>query len=698
MRLRSVQTVFSVSRCTRHRYLHLASSAAPRPKRAPAMRNEYKDWTNEQLIERVTKLEQQLKEQTSTYAYSYGPFPDSLNCADILCSLQSTLIAPTTPPKKKKPEKPFDPSRYHTRYIALKLAYLGQAYNGFEHHNNNVTPLPTIEEELWKALSKTKLIFPAGKGEVDWEGCEYSKCGRTDRGVSAFGQVVGIRVRSSRPKVVKKKDPATSGDDEVRFDGDDRAQHVEQQTGFQTDAFTTSGGSECVNTDNTVDTPGTITVGAVRTNEDQGWHHIHDELPYIRLLNRVLPPTIRILAWCPSPPPDFSARFSCRERRYRYFFTQPAFTPAPGTSGLRKRRIDNKVEREGWLDIEAMREAASYYVGEHDFRNFCKVDPARGITNYERTMFKATIEETDASTGLPAYLSDAAFAPKDGTNRADTAPRVYSFNLHGSAFLWHQVRHMVAVLFLVGQGLEEPAVVKDMLDVTKTPAKPFYEMADDAPLVLWDCVFPDLAEADADGFGTGGAKNGGYKDTMEWVYVDGQGSKDNPARSLPSGSQHEKENAKTGETHKTGSEARRQNPNTSASYAGHGDGRFGPGGLQDVVWSEWRQRKIDEVLAGSLLNLVASQTSSRTARTNGMSAEDGVSAENGVSAGVEADVPPFSTQSTKVFDGGNTARLRGEYVPLLERPRQESVEVLNKRFAERKGGGVRDEGGGGGGD
>ena len=107
-------------------------------------------------------------------------------------------------------ERKFDPSKHSTRLIALKLAYLGKRYNGFEYHTNNPTPLPTIEEELWKALNKSRLIIPDDTnplqpGEVNWEGCEYSKCGRTDKGVSAFGQVIGIRVRSNRPQEEKKE-------------------------------------------------------------------------------------------------------------------------------------------------------------------------------------------------------------------------------------------------------------------------------------------------------------------------------------------------------------------------------------------------------------------------------------------------------------------------------------------------------------
>jgi tRNA pseudouridine(38-40) synthase len=36
-------------------------------------------------------------------------------------------------------------------------------------------------------------------------------------------------------------------------------------------------------------------------------------------LNRVLPAEIRVIAWAPVRP-DFSARFDCIEREYKYFF------------------------------------------------------------------------------------------------------------------------------------------------------------------------------------------------------------------------------------------------------------------------------------------------------------------------------------------------------------------------------------------
>ena len=51
---------------------------------------------------------------------------------------------------------------------------------------------------------------------------------------------------------------------------------------------------------------------------------------------------------------------------------------------------------------------------------------------------------------------------------------------------------MVAVLQLVGQGLEEPAVVARLLDVAVTPCKPIYALASEAPLLLYACNFPGL--------------------------------------------------------------------------------------------------------------------------------------------------------------------------------------------------------------
>lgn len=590
---------------------------------------DYSTWSTDSLIARISELERQLHAQTIQLA---PPTPsaasDSLPTKIVAVNTKPTSDASTTAPKspkqKKSPPPPddftrvasptrpakeareIDPSKYHTRFIALKFAYLGQRYNGFEHANGNATPLPTIEEELWKALRKTKLIFPTGVSSKDdigdgprairpysinWEGCEYSKCGRTDRGVSAFGQVISLRVRSARPKKPAK---STSPPPEVE------SAAIRDDEVLENDAAL----------------PG-LDVSGLESEPEENWDDIADELPYIHVLNNVLPEDIRILAWCPHPPPGFDARFSCRQRQYRYFFTQPAFSPTPGPAGFARKT--GSPYREGWLNIDAMREAAKHFEGVHDFRNFCKLDTSKQIENFERIIYHADIELVDPKSNPLGYVGKTGFRPlEDGAeavnlvqpeDRWPSTPQVYTFTLHGSAFLWHQVRHMVAILFLVGQGLEPPSIVPELLDITKNPRKPAYDMASDAPLVLWDCIFPDESSSSR-------------ADALQWVYAG--------------------------------------DPGTTKSLTGKGDGKFGFGGVVDELWSVWRQRKIDEVLAGALLDLAVSQG-------------DQSIIQNGPNA-----VKP--SRSQKVFYGGNEAQKGGKYVAVMQRRKLDTVEVQNARY------------------
>ena len=54
---------------------------------------------------------------------------------------------------------------------------------------------------MWKALARKKLIFKDEDDPINWDECDYSKCGRTDVGVSAFGQVISLRVRSNKRRL-----------------------------------------------------------------------------------------------------------------------------------------------------------------------------------------------------------------------------------------------------------------------------------------------------------------------------------------------------------------------------------------------------------------------------------------------------------------------------------------------------------------
>lgn len=555
---------------------------------------DYTSWTHADLISRVGELERQLRHQNAK------------------------LAPPSTSPKHRpirtaRRGNVFDPSKYSTRHIALKIAYLGQKYNGYEHANGNITPLPTIEEILWKALRKVHLISPVTDEpttvawsysersckppQINWDGCQYSKCGRTDKGVSAFGQVIGIRVRSNMPIRTTPERPGHIG---VACDTSDR------------DLVASS------------ELPASDTDDLLH-DMNPSFDPIKDELPYISILNSALPSDIRVLAWCPKPPADFDARFSCGERRYKYFFTDPAFLPTPGPIGLKDASGQETDLREGWLDLDAMREAAKKLVGLHDFRNFCRVDASKQLNTFERRITYAGIEEVRQQSGPIAFrehhqLAKTAHPTHPVQNIDDmsvSGPRVYSFTVHGSAFLWHQVRHMVAVLFLIGQRLEPPSIIDELLDIEKNGCRPTYEMASDGPLVLWDCTFPL-------------DKTRSQDDELDWVYA-------GDARSL-------------------------EGITTKA------DGKYGLRGVVDEVWTNWRKHKIDETLASALLDLVVRQG-------------DGSAFDRGGFRQLEAK----TCRSQKLFDGSETARMAGKYIPVMEKPRTEPVDVQNAKYRDGKG-------------
>jgi len=576
------------------------------------MAGKYDAWSQEQLIARIKELEQQVGQPKGVTSLPTHETNDTAS-ANASNTFSSTESVPVPYRKASKPlPKAFDASKYSTRLIALKFAYLGQKYNGFEHHKNNSTPLPTVEEELWKALVKTRLIQPIStrdegtefgrvnskessawdreSADVNWDGCEYSKCGRTDRGVSAFGQVIGVRVRSNKPL---PKPPPQNEEGEV---------------------------------EDSVPSP-----TKPNTNTEP-FNDLTSELPYIQLLNRVLPPDIRIYAWCPNPPPNFNARFSCKERRYKYFFTNPCFAPVPGSSGLYNATSSPStpptVTREGWLDIPAMQQACASLIGLHDFRNFCKIDASKQLTNFQRRIFHADIERI-SPLSVPEFLQHPALG--------DQQPTVYAFTLHGSAFLWHQVRSLVAILFLVGQRLESPNLIPQLLDISANPTRPKYEMASDAPLVLWDCIFPREQEVQS-----AEERQSGYEDSLQWIYVGDEG----------------------GTEPKFGGAAKDGRGRSSV-----GRGKWGRGGVIDDVWGVWRGNKIDETLSALLLDRIAGLGSATLD-------EEGVGDERVV--GIARGGP-------RVFDGGDCGRAKGNYVPVLRRERQEAVEVVNERYARRKG-------------
>ena len=365
----------------------------------------YKNWSREELIARLQRLD---------------PHHDH-------------------PHSQQQPQgKPFDFNAYPKRKIAIKFTYNGIHYGGMEFQRDPV--LPTVEGVLFDALVHTKLVDRAG----GLDACGWQRCGRTDKGVSAGGQVVSLWVRSN----LGGKSEAGAGTEETQAPD---PQPLATPASNSADGPGLEGDFGLMGDFGDEPTNGSMPTQAAPPPAL--------EFPYVFALNHILPPTIRVLAWSPVVD-DFSARFSCRWRHYKYFFSGAG------------------------LDLDAMRDAAARLLGEHDFRNLCKVDASKQLTVFTRRILRASVERTD-----------------DGD--------LCVFNLRGNAFLYNMVRHIMAILFLVGSGLEKPSIMTALLnaDPARTlPAfraeedapplimgKPDYQIADPLPLMLWECGYDEGA-------------------------------------------------------------------------------------------------------------------------------------------------------------------------------------------------------------
>ncbi|XP_031633123.1 tRNA pseudouridine(38/39) synthase [Contarinia nasturtii] len=337
-------------------------------------REELEKCSKEELINRILQLEthnQQLK----------NVLKKELNCGD--------------DESKITKQKKFDFSNRNTRHVLLKLYYLGWDYQGFATQEESIK---TIEHHLFAALKRTCLIESR-------ETSNYHRCGRTDKGVSAFSQVISIDLRSKYP---------------------DEDQMTEDS--------------------------------------------IKNEIRYCDSLNRVLPQDIRVVAWQPLYNREFSSRFDCRERVYRYFFPRSN------------------------LNIEAMRKACTYLIGIHDFRNLCKMDVANGVVTFERELRDVRVVEASRKT-------------HDNSSPYD----MHYVELIGKAFLWHQVRAIMAILLLVGQEDEKPEIVQELLDIERNPCTPQYSLAADFALNLFDV---DMEEYSKCTVPTGPL----VTETKQWIY------------------------------------------------------------------------------------------------------------------------------------------------------------------------------------
>jgi tRNA pseudouridine38-40 synthase len=153
-------------------------------------------------------------------------------------------------------------------------------------------------------------------------------------------------------------------------------------------------------------------------------------------------------------PREFNLIHSVKQKTYCYFFSDSE-TFHPFASPM-------LTWTNGINSLEQMQENAGLFIGEHNFKAFCKVSGNK--TDFTRAILQAKIFETKAFS--------TEFSPE----------KTYCFEVIGIGFLYHQVRKMVSAIWYFS-----PEEIKKRLD-QPTSEWESVPTASSNGLVLWETV------------------------------------------------------------------------------------------------------------------------------------------------------------------------------------------------------------------
>ena len=143
-------------------------------------------------------------------------------------------------------------------------------------------------------------------------------------------------------------------------------------------------------------------------------------------LNQRLPEDIKVVDSC-EVAEDFHPRHVSSKKTYEYKIYNAKF-PDPT-----KRLYSHFTYTP--LNVEKMQEAATYLIGEHDFKSFCA--PAAVVETTVRTMYKAEVIQDEE------YIR---------------------IRVQGNGFLYNMVRIIAGTLMEVGSGKRQPEDIKTILE------------------------------------------------------------------------------------------------------------------------------------------------------------------------------------------------------------------------------------------
>ena len=142
-------------------------------------------------------------------------------------------------------------------------------------------------------------------------------------------------------------------------------------------------------------------------------------------INQRLPEDIVVQDSC-EVPADWHPRYRNSRKTYEYRILNRTFR-------MPARRFDTYFYHHS-LDVERMRQAAAYLVGEHDFKSFCAAGAQ--VKTTVRTIYACTVE-------------------RDGD--------LIVIRVTGNGFLYNMVRIIAGTLIQVGGGMKKPEQIPEIL-------------------------------------------------------------------------------------------------------------------------------------------------------------------------------------------------------------------------------------------
>ncbi|XP_018025849.1 tRNA pseudouridine(38/39) synthase isoform X2 [Hyalella azteca] len=402
----------------------------------------------------------------------------------------------------RKEGKPFDFEKHTSRHILLKFAYLGWDHQGYAVQEDSHR---TIEADLFEALLKTKLIKSR-------ETSNYHRCGRTDKGVSAFSQVISITVRSQLPATAAAQAALSHELQYVQMLNRVLPEHIRMLAWSPVNEGY-SARFDCQSRTYKYFFPlGALDVQRMRDAAELMIGH-HDFRNFCKM--DVGNGVVNFERNIDSISIDILGNSSEAENSLEH---SGAARLQNSYSRLRQnldaiRRMDFDDTQQSQRDVGVPVGSASGDDCETNStlsnQNACesnninnKVNEVNG-KNDNTELISNSIEDVSKTV---SYKGDKKRSSHDsesgsllcspvaefGEVTAGAGYRMCVASITGNAFLWHQVRAIMSVLFLVGLGKEEASIVTELLNIQKNPRKPQYQLASEVPLCLFYTQFPDV--------------------------------------------------------------------------------------------------------------------------------------------------------------------------------------------------------------